>query len=351
MFRSSLTIMFMLLVLGHCQHGREDKYVPAGERGREKYATPEPGTYLKPVAYSLLQRINQIMEDPESQKMPSDWMIRMFTSGQKKLLDTIVSYSDHEVKIRIYYPTRQSLQGDQPVLLFIHGGGFVAGSVEQYHIMVSKLAKITGQITVSVEYRLAPAHPFPAAVEDCFAVFQWLRNQGHEIGADGSRIAVIGDSAGGNLSTVLTLICRDRKLAQPVCQILIYPGVTFKETPFPSRLYFARSGGMNFILSEDFLRRVKESYMGDHTDESDPYLSPLEATLTSDLAPALIITAECDPIRDGGRAYAGRLEAAGVPVAHVEYSGMIHGFMSFHMILGDALDAMKLTGDYLQQHL
>jgi acetyl esterase len=106
---------------------------------------------------------------------------------------------------------------------------------------------------------------------------------------------------------------------------------------------------MDYVLNESFLRQVKLSYMGEHTDELNPYLSPLEANLTGDLPPALIITAECDPLRDGGRQYAEKLEKAGVPVTHVEYSGMIHGFMSFHMILTDAVDAMKLIRDYLSQ--
>ncbi|MGW8314469.1 MAG: alpha/beta hydrolase [Bacteroidales bacterium] len=351
MIRSSVTILAFLVMLGTCTSGREEKYVPSSERKREKYATPEPGTYLKPAAYSLLQRINQIMEDPESHKMPSEWMVRMFTTSQKKVLDTLLTYTGQEVGVRIYYPNKESLSGDQPVLLFIHGGGFVAGSVEQYDIMVTKLARVTGHLMVSVEYRLAPEHPFPAAVNDCFAVLRWLQDNGGEIGADTARICVIGDSAGGNLATVMTLICRDRDLPEPRCQILIYPGVTFEETLTPSRRYFAQYADMGFVLTESFLRRVKKSYMGEDTDVKNPYLSPLDAKLTGDLPPALIITAECDPLRDGGREYAIRLTSAGVPVTHVEYSGMIHGFMSFHMILSDALDAMKVIRDYLDTHI
>lgn len=351
MIRASTSILVILLLLGNCTSGREEKYIPSTERKREKYATPEPGTYLKPAAYSLLKKINQIMEDPDSQKMPSEWMINMFTASQKRVVDTLLNFRDHEVEVRIYYPTRETMSGDQPALLYIHGGGFVAGSVEQYDIMVSKLARITGYLTVSVAYRLAPEHPFPAAVQDCFTVLQWLQHQGNEIGADTSRICVIGDSAGGNLATVMTLICRDRQLRQPNCQILIYPGVTFEETRYPSRLYFTQSPEMDYVLTETFLKRVKNAYMGEETDPTNPYLSPLEAELTGDLPPALIITAECDPIRDGGREYAARLAAAGVPVTHIEYSGMIHGFMSFHMILSDALDAMKYIHNYLNHKL
>jgi acetyl esterase len=347
MIRSVISILVLLLILGDCSVERGAKYVPASEKKREKYATPEPGTYLKPAAYSLLKRINLILEDPEHHKMPSEWMKRVFTTKQKRVVDTMLCYEDHEVRVRIYYPTRKSMEGNQPVLLFFHGGGFIMGSVEQYDIMVSKLARVTGKMMVSVEYRLAPAYPFPAAITDCFAVLQWLQKQGDEIGADKEHICVIGDSAGGNIATVVTLKCRDEGIPQPMCQILIYPGVTFLDTPYPSLLYFTRTPGMSYVLSETFLRRVKTEYMGESTDELNPYLSPLAANLTPDLAPALIITAECDPIRDAGREYVKNLEMAGVPVQHVEYSGMIHGFMSFHMVLNDALDAMKLIRDYL----
>lgn len=349
MTRSFLSILFIFLLLGTCNVDRGEKYIPGNEKRKEKYATPEPGTYLKPAAYSLLKKINQVMEDPERQKMPADWMTRMFTASQKKVLDTLLSLNNHQVEVRIYYPTRESLSGDQPVLLFLHGGGFISGSVEQYNIMVSKLARVTGHMVVSVEYRLAPEFPFPAAITDCFTALQWLQKFGDTIGADRQSISLIGDSAGGNLAAVLTLMCRDCNIPQPDHQVLIYPGVTFLETQFPSRVYFAQSNGMDYVLNESFLRQVKLSYMGEHTDELNPYLSPLEANLTGDLPPALIITAECDPLRDGGRQYAEKLEKAGVPVTHVEYSGMIHGFMSFHMILTDAVDAMKLIRDYLSQ--
>jgi acetyl esterase len=349
MIRSSISIFFIFLLLGNCSVERGEKYIPGNEKKKERYATPEPGTYLKPAAYSLLKKINQVMEDPDRHKMPAEWMTRMFTVSQKRVLDTLLSLNNHQVEVRIYYPTRESLGGNQPVLLFLHGGGFISGSVELYDIMVSKLARVTGRMVVSVEYRLAPEFPYPAAITDCFTALQWLQKFGNTIGADRESIDVIGDSAGGNLATVLTLMCRDHHIPQPDHQVLIYPGVTFLETPFPSRIYFAQSEGMGYVLNETFLRRVKSDYMGERSDADNPYLSPLEAHLTHDLSPALIITAECDPLRDGGRLYAEKLKDAGVPVTHIEYSGMIHGFMSFHMILTDALDAMKLIRDYLEQ--
>ncbi|MEN8203264.1 MAG: alpha/beta hydrolase [Bacteroidota bacterium] len=343
------TMLLILFVMGSCYAEKPKKYVPRSDRMKEKYATPEPGTYLKPVAYSLLVKMNKAMEDPDSFKEPSDWVKNMFTAPQKKLLDTLLQYNGTEVPVRIYYPTRQSLEGRHPVTLFFHGGGFIKGSVEQYHIMVSKLARVTGNIMVSVEYRLAPEHPFPTGLMDCYAVLQWFQKNGIQVGADTSRISVMGDSAGGNIATVLTLICRDRKKPQPESQILIYPGLSFADTSCASMGYFGKTADKNYVLSESFLRKVKAEYLGKETNLRHPYLSPLEASLTADLAPALIITAECDPLRDGGRSYASALELAGVKVEYLEYSGMIHAFMSFHMVLGDALNAMKQVRNYLER--
>jgi acetyl esterase len=293
--------------------------------------------------------MNKVMQDPEAFREPSDWVKQMFTAPQKKLLDTLLVCHGIRVPVRIYYPTKQSLKGDHPTTLFFHGGGFIKGSVDQYHIMVSKLARITGNIMVSVDYRLAPEHPFPTGLMDCFAVLQWFQQKGGRLGADTSRISVMGDSAGGNIATVMTLLCRDRQKPQPEAQILIYPGLSFADTSSASMTYFLKSADHTYVLSESFLRKVRTQYLGDETNLRHPYLSPLEADLTGDLAPALIITAECDPLRDGGRSYARALEHAGVQVEYLEFSGMIHAFMSFHMILGDALDAMKQVANYLER--
>lgn len=342
--------MLVMLAVGTCHAGEPKKYVPRSDRKKAKYCTPEPGTYVKPVAYSLLQKMNKLMEDPDAFKEPSDWMKKMFTASQKKILDTVLRYVDTDVPVRIYYPTKKSLEGESPVILFFHGGGFIKGSVDQYHIMVSKLARLTGQIMVSVDYRLAPDFPFPSGVMDCYSVLRWFQNQGAQVGADTTRISVMGDSAGGNIATVLTLICRDRNQPQPASQILIYPGLSFADTTCASMTYFVLESDKNYVLSESFLRKVRVQYIGSETRVNHPYLSPLEAKLTANLAPALIITAECDPLRDGGRAYAAALRQAGVEVKYLEYSGMIHAFMSFHMILSDALHAMKQVASYLEMN-
>jgi acetyl esterase len=346
--RAALALLILFLFLDNAYTGEPEKYIPRSQRKQEKLATPEPGTFLKPMALTVLNRINRVMDDTTHTKGPSPWMIDMITPHQKKLVDTLLVYDNLEVPVRIYYPTRKSLQGNQPVILFIHGGGFEYGSVDQYHLMVSKLARVCGQIIVSVEYRLAPGYPYPAALNDCYAAYRWLREFGSGLGADTSRITVMGDSAGGNLATVLTLVCRDRKTPQPFRQILLYPAVTFMEHQFPSMSYFLEESDRVYVLSEPFIRRVRAEYKGNTGQDGDPYISPLEADLGGDLAPALIIAAECDPLRDGDRAYAEKLRSAGAEVHYLEYSGMFHGFMSFHMVIGDALDAMKEIREYLE---
>jgi acetyl esterase len=341
----SILLIFLFLAGGYAQV--PEKYVPKSNRKKEKYATPEPGTYLKPAAYSILRTINHIMEDSSKIREPAPWMVSIITPHQKKLLDTTFIVNDLHIPARIYYPTKKSLSGNQPVILFFHGGGFVFGSVEQYNLMVSKLARVTGQIIISIDYSLAPEYPFPSAINDCYAAFQWIRQNGPGLGADTARITLMGDSAGGNLATVVTLMCRDRHIPQPCCQVLLYPAVTFLDTEYPSMTYFLKEPAQPYVLSESFLRRVRIAYEGKEGNDLDPYISPLEARLSSNLAPALIITAECDPLRDSQREYAKELEDAGVQVRYLEYSGMIHGFMSFHMILGDAVDAMKKIRDFL----
>ena len=350
MKRLYISLIISLLILSFSLAQKPEKYIPKTARKQEKCATAEPGTYLKPLALTLLNKMNQLIEDSAALKKSYKRIDRLPSSPQKKVVDTVICFNDLEVPVRIYYPKRVSLQGNQPLTLYFHGGGFLFGSVESYHVMVSKLARICGQIFVSVNYRLAPEHPFPAAISDCYAVLRWLQMNGSSIGADTTRIAVMGDSAGGNIATVITLICRERKTPQPFRQVLLYPGVTFLDIPYPSMTYFLKDSVRQYVLSEDFLRRVRTDYTGIEADYSHPYISPLEATLSNDLAPALIISAECDPLRDSGRLYAEKLEAAGVDVSYLEYSGMIHAFMSFHMILSDAMDAMKEVRDYLWEN-
>lgn len=346
MSRARAFIILLILTLTFASAAEPEKYIPNTKRKQEKYATAEPGTYLKPTAHFILKRMNQFMED-STVKQPAPWMMDMFTPYMKKIKDTVLTFNNIKVPVRIYYPSRRSMDGKHPVTIFYHGGGFVLGSVEQYHMMVSKLARVTNQIIVSVEYRLAPQYPYPAAVNDCFAVLQWMQYKGSNVGADTTRITVMGDSAGGNLATVMTLKCYDQKRPQPYLQVLLYPAVTFLDREYPSMNYFLRDPERQYVLSEAFCLRVRNDYMSSSGAERDRYISPLETGLNPELAPALIIVAECDPLRDSERAYARKLKEAGVRVTYLEYSGMIHAFMSFPMVIGDARNAMKKVRDFL----
>ena len=342
-------ILISLVFFGGKAPDKPSKYIPGSERKKERLATPEEGTYLRPGAHIMLKELEDYMKHPEDHKVPSSWIRNIFVSPNRMVKDTVISLEERMVPLRLYYPSKKSLQGNQPVILFLHGGGFVFGSVEYYHVMASKIARVSGRIVVSVEYSLAPDHPFPSGLIDCFTALCWLQGHAARIGADADRICLMGDSAGGNLATVLTLMCRDRGRPQPMCQVLLYPATTFVEDNRPSMVLFGYCKERIFVLDEDLMRRIKRDYLGETGDERDPYVSPLEGDLSPDLAPALIITAECDPLRDDGREYAKRLKESGVRTEHIEYSGMIHGFMSFHMIFREGVKAMKYTSHFIEE--
>jgi len=319
---------------------------------REHLATPEPGTCMDPMAYRILVKLNEIMEQPEEER-PNERLIRLFEPNVRKTIDTTVHKNGLDIPMRIYYPDRKSLREKRPVIVFIHGGGFISGSIDDYDLVVKKMARKTDAIIVSVGYRLAPDYPFPAGFNDAYAAFLWVSEHAREIGGDKHNICIMGDSAGGNLAAAVA-IKAEREGGPPLsCQILYYPSVTFVDESFPSREYFARQEmeeGVSFLLTENLLYRIRNAYMGDMEDDTHPYLSPLEAPLDHPLPPALIFTAQCDPLRDEGREYADRLSESGTSTRHVEYDGMIHGFLSFYMILKEGREAMDLTSEFIESY-
>ncbi len=348
-------LIMVLMVTGvmGCAHLAGDT-PPAEEPTcrREHLATPEPGTCMDPMAYRLLVKLNEIMDQPEEER-PNERLIRLFEPSVKKTIDTTIQKNGLHIPMRVYYPDRKSLREKRPIIVFIHGGGFISGSIDDYDLVVKKLARKTDAIIVSVGYRLAPDYPFPAGFNDAYTAFLWVSEHAGEIGGDESAICIMGDSAGGNLATAVALRA-EREEGPPIaCQVLYYPSVTFVDESFPSREYFARQEmeeGVSFVLTEELLYRIKNAYMGEMHDETHPYLSPLEAPLDQPLPPALIFTAQCDPLRDEGREYATRLSESGTSTRHVEYDGMIHGFLSFYMILKEGREAMNLTSEYIDSH-
>jgi len=222
------------------------------------------------------------------------------------------------VRLRVYEPAGS--ERPYPALVYVHGGGWVVGSLDSHDGVCRALAARTPCVVVAVDYRLAPEHPFPAALEDAWTATAWTAEHAASIGADPARLAVGGDSAGGNLAAAVGLRARDRGLPL-MLQVLVYP-VTDYDFDRPSYLAYADGYG----LTREAMRWYWDLYLGPDGDGFDPQASPLRATDVVGVAPALVITAEYDPLRDEGEEYAARLVEAGVPVTLSRYDGIIHGF-------------------------
>ncbi len=220
-----------------------------------------------------------------------------------------------------------------PLVVYFHGGGFVLGTLDQGGWICGTVAARVGAVVVSVDYRLAPVHRFPAAVEDCYAVLEWAAEHAAELGATGP-IGVMGESAGGNLATVACLIARERGGPVVSHQALIYPAVdmTGKKN--------AAAGPSTPFLSAADMAAYDRFYLGPDGDGTHPWASPLLAADHAGLPPALIQVGEHDPLRDSGKGYAAALRAAGVPVRLTEYVGMPHGFVNFPGLTGVAQQAI-----------
>jgi acetyl esterase len=229
------------------------------------------------------------------------------------------------IPIRIYTPAGTP---PFPGLVFLHGGGWVIGSIDSHDVPCRILAHRGGAVVVAVDYRLAPEHPFPAAPEDAWAAARWVGEHAAELAIDPARLAVGGDSAGGNLSAVVALMARDRGGPRLAHQFLVYPA-TDAGLDTPS----CRDNADGYFLTLAGMRWFWSHYLATPADGENPYASPLRAPDLRGLPPALVQTAEFDPLRDEGEAYAERLRAAGVPVTLTRYPGTIHGFMSFLLAL------------------
>jgi acetyl esterase len=226
-----------------------------------------------------------------------------------------------EVPIRAYYPKSEA---PSPALVYFHGGGWVLGDLESHDHVCRALANSVSCVVLSVDYRLAPEHKFPAAVHDSYAATAWIADHADELGIDASRIAVGGDSAGGNLAAVVSQIARDSGGPKVIFQLLIYPG-----TDMLMNLPSIDENADGPLLTKAAMHWFVNHYLNGEKDRTDPLASPLLASNLQGLPPAFIITAECDPLRDEGEAYALRLEEAGVPVEVERYDGMPHGFFGF----------------------
>ena len=228
------------------------------------------------------------------------------------------------VRIRIDEPAVPR-SGPRPLLVYVHGGGWMFCDMNTPQWLTTRLASTTGAVVASIDYRLAPEHPFPAALDDCWTALVWLAEHAATLGADAELIAVMGDSAGGNLSAVLCLIARDRGRPSIIHQTLIYPALDLTWSS-PSM----DTEGHHRMLDRAQLDAVREAYIGS-ADAADWRISPLHADDLRGLPPAHIVVAEHDTLRDDGIRYAERLRAHGVPVRLGNYTGMAHGFLALSL--------------------
>lgn len=254
---------------------------------------------------------------------------------------TIPGPDGSELKIRIYWPLGEGSFG---ACLYFHGGGWVLNNIDTHDDVVRRLAAASGCVFVSVDYRLAPEHKYPAAIEDGYAALQWVYEQARELNVDPARIAVCGDSAGGNIAAVLCLMTRDRGGPPIAFQALIYP-ITDCDFDRPSY----RDNADGYFLTAKQMKWFWNHYVCSPEQMLEPYASPIRATSLRELPPALIQTAEFDPLRDEGEAYADALREAGVPVARHRYDGLIHAFMKRVDQFDAALEAIRETGDALRR--
>jgi len=249
-----------------------------------------------------------------------------------------------EICFRRYRPLGSNA-GTQPSLIYYHGGGFVIGNVDTHDSTCRRLANKSRCQVISIDYRLAPEHPFPAPTDDGLAAFRHIRDNAIFFGADPARIAVGGDSAGGAIAAVVCQAARDAGEAMPAFQMLIYPA-TDSSRESASRKEFAEG----YFLTRELMNWFWDAYVPEGTDLSDLRLSPLLATDFRGLPPAFVLTAGFDPLRDEGRAYADRLIEAGVKTTYVNYPGTIHGFFSLTRFLQQGLRANDEAAAVLAAH-
>jgi acetyl esterase/lipase len=258
----------------------------------------------------------------------TNWQLGTAAPGTE-LSDRTIQGPAGELPVRLYR-TDPASSGARPLIVYFHGGGFVFGSLRMGDWLCSRVAQGVGAVVVSVDYRLAPSHQFPAAVDDCYGALVWAAEHAGELGADGP-IGVMGESAGGNLAAVTSILARDRSGPAIGHQALLYPATDLSTMPTaPARTP---------VLSEPEMRAYRTHYLGD-ADGRDCRASPLLAADHSRLPPALIQVAEHDPLRADGARYAAALRAAGVAVRFTEYVGMPHGYLNFPSLCRGAPQAL-----------
>lgn len=306
---------------------------------------------LDPQAQALLDQLTALGAPPLNELSPPDARVAAQAlgtlSGTPEAVATVENRTipgpAGELPVRIYTPAGS---GPFPALVFFHGGGWMIGDLDTQDGPCRTLANGAACIVVSVDYRLAPEHKFPAAPEDTYAATKWVAANAASINVDPTRLAVGGDSAGGNLTAVTAQMARDRGGPRLAFQLLIYP-----VTDGACDTMSYRDNADGYLLTKDMMQWFWNHYVRNGVDRQNPMASPLRAQSLSGLPPALVQTAEFDPLRDEGEAYAARLEDAGVRVTLTRYNGMIHGFFGMASVIDQARAAVAEAAGALRSAL
>jgi acetyl esterase len=252
----------------------------------------------------------------------------------------LIPGGDNGIPVRIYAPKKEAPEAGWPVVVYFHGGGWVIATLDTYDGSCRALSNGAECMVISVEYRKAPEHPFPAAVEDAFNAYKWVLTNAASIGGDSGRVAVAGESAGGNLAAVVAQLARDQGVPAPVHQLLVYPVTDIAHGPSsPSAVENATAKPLNKAMLDWFY----SYYVPEGTDRIQPALSPYYAADLTGLPSATVINAQIDPLRDDGEKYAKKLAAANVPVIHKVYDGVTHEFFGLAGLVSEATEAVALA--------
>jgi acetyl esterase len=260
-----------------------------------------------------------------------------------RVVDRTVPGPASDIPIRVYYP-KDLQENNNPALVYYHGGGWVVGNIDTHDDVCRALTNLANCVTISVDYRLAPEHKFPAAVDDSYTAVQYVYDHAEDFKVDRSRIAVGGDSAGGNLAAVITHLAKDKPSLDICFQLLLYPSTNLGGEPTVSM----KENAEGYFLTKGTMEWFRDCYLNSVDDYQNPLLSPALNEDFSELPPALVITAEYDPLRDEGEEYAKKLAEAGVEVDAVRYDGTIHGFISMAVVIDHGKAALVKSGNALK---
>ncbi|MEZ0602509.1 alpha/beta hydrolase [Paraburkholderia sp. IW21] len=349
MHKIALTLLPASLLAFSPAPANADESDPAGTKQMSAPAQAEP--HMQKVLDALASLGGKPIEtltpeEARKQPTPADAVKKVLTQEGKSTAPEEVGSLKHmsipgpggDIPIHIYSPKGK---GPFPVMVYYHGGGWVIADTMTYDASPRALANGAKAIIVAVDYRQAPEHPFPAASDDAYAAYQWVLSHAREFQADPHRVAVGGESAGGNLATVVSMMARDKKTPMPVYELLVYP-ITNNDFSTPSYLENATAKPLSKPMMEWFFKQ----YAPDAKEANNPYVSPLKAESLRGLPPATIITDEIDPLRSEGKAYADRLRSAGVKVSYKNYVGVTHEFFGMGAVVPKAKEAeQKASAD------